>query len=256
MSQRSLSPDTRLPTLLGWTLAIALSVGLLLLLSALLVSLRLEKALTDLLSTRSELLVRQVADAAESGLRFGVTLGDQPALPHQMTTMTRNDTRIRHLAVLDEQARSIHAQPPGTLDSTTVMPWSPPRTPAQTSPLSRLDPAGLHTLVPIRDATGRSVGSVWMLYATDEAHSAFRHSLIRLSLWALGLTVLVTLCLVTGLAIWMRRVNRVLDAASRGHAPLDDRWAILPLPQAWQRLNQLERELDQATVHAARERSA
>ncbi len=97
----------------AWWLSTTAVLGLLLLLAAVLVSLRLEKALSDLVEARAVLVGRQVVDVAEGGLRFGVPLAGQTETARKIQALMQGDARLRHLSLRDENGR-VAGTPPAT----------------------------------------------------------------------------------------------------------------------------------------------
>jgi hypothetical protein len=240
------SPVGRLPGLQAWAAAVFVGLGLLLAFAALLVSLRLEKALTDLVEARAALIARQVADTVEGGLRFGVALADQTETPRRLQALAQRDPELLLLAVLDEQGRplvrqTVLASPPG-LAGRPVERLLARRPGASAEPVRKVwrDGRHIHVLLPVRDASGLPLGAVWVLYAADGPQAAFEESLRHLGLWAAGLTVVGTLLLTGLLGLLSRRLEPAVAAA--GVAPVA-RWPVLPVPQALGTLSRLEAEL-------------
>lgn len=247
------APQAPLPSLGAWVAVIGLGLGLLLLLAALLVSLRLEKALTDLVQARAVLMAQQLADAAEGGLRFGVPLADQTETPRKMDALLRNDPALRHMALLDEHGQPVRSASAPQHAGATPHPSKPavlrllglqPTATADPPHKAWLSGPDMHVLMQVRDASGVPSGAVWLAYSAQEPRTALTHSLWQLGLWAVAMTAGVTLLLWALLWAVSRRTAQALatlDQRGPGqHAPP---WPLLPAPQALRTLALLETEL-------------
>lgn len=235
----------------AWWLTTTAVLGLLLLLAALLVSLRLEKALSDLVEARAVLVGRQLVDVAEGGLRFGVPLAGQTETARKIQALMQGDSRLRHLSLRDEQGRVL-GTPPATggaalsLDSRPVQRLLARKASVTTEPLRKVWLTGgdLQVLMQVRDAAGVATGVAWVVYSADEPQTAFLDSLRQLVLVALALGAGVSLLL--GALLWRlaRSGAQSLQALEGGADVAEDAaWPVLPLPQAWRTLARLEREL-------------
>lgn len=257
MSLPTPTPDAaRLPGLGAWVAVIGVGLSLLLLFAALLVSLRLEKALTDLVEARAVLVARQLADAVEGGLRFGVPLADQTEIPRKIAALKLNDTGLTHMALLNDQGQpvvlpsTLPATPTGSAtarpETRTVQRLLARKAAATADPPRKvwLEGADIHVLMQVRDASGFASGAVWVVYSAREPQTAFAHSLQRLSGWAVAMAVGVTLMLGGMLWALSRRTARALDALGRPEvADQVAAWPLLPAPQALRTLARLEAEL-------------
>lgn len=251
----------RLPGPWAWTAAMGAALSLLLLFAALLVSLRLEKALTDLVEARAWLVARQLGDAVEGGLRFGVPLADQTETPRKMNVLAQNDPELRHMALLDEQGNTVvkhtGAEAPPSLDERQVVRLLARKAGASMEAPRKVWREGphIHVLLQVRDASGFASGAVWVMYSAQGPQTAFADSLYTLGWSALAMATGVTL-LLSGLA-WLlsRRLAGELDALQEAPAQ-NSRWPWLPVPQALGTLTRLESELSRlAPPHAQEERT-
>lgn len=237
----------------------------LLLFAALLVSLRLEKALTDLVEDRATLAAQQLADVVEGGLRFGVTLPDQTEPPRKMASLLQNDTDMLAMALIDDSGRQVvgRAQtPPGpVLDARTARRVL--QRPAGAEPHKRVwqDEAGIHVLMHVRDATGAVAGAVWVACSPKAPQAAFAQVFERLLLGALALTAgactLVAAWAWRQTRQWQRYLLAQLDGPSTAHTtdPAANPFPIVPLPEAMDALQRAEAELgaletELASAHA------
>lgn len=247
----------QLPGLRAWIALGGASFAALLLFSTLLISLRLEKALTDLVQNRAELMAQQLADSVEGGLRLGVRLEDQTETPRKMAALSDRDPELLHIALLDAQSKnwvqtSAPRAAPEVRDPTAAL-----RHLARKSALGVdgthkvwVDGQGVQVLTQVRDATGLVSGAVWVVYSTQAPQAAFTHSMRQLGLWALAMTVGFFAVLAVGLTQVARRSLRALDRlggvdSGAGASP----WPWLPLPQALQTLDRLETELASLSAH-------
>lgn len=246
----------RLPGLRAWIALGGASFAALLLFSTLLISLRLEKALTDLVQDRAELMAQQLADSVEGGLRLGIRLEDQTETPRKIATLSARDPELLHIALLDAQGKSL-VQP--TAEHAAAVPdtktalrhWA--RKSASGVDVTQqvwLDGQGVQVLTQVKDATGLVSGAVWVVYSTQGPHAAFAHSMRQLGLWALAMTLGFVAVLAVVLTQITRRslreLNKLGEADSHvGAAP----WPWLPLPQALHTLGRLENELASLSAH-------
>lgn len=238
----------------SWWLSATAVLGLLLLLAAVLVSLRLEKALSDLVEARAVLVGRQVVDVAEGGLRFGVPLAGQTETARKIQALMQGDARLRHLSLRDENGR-VAGTPPATggavlhVDSRQVQRLLARKASVTAEPLRKVWLSGgdLQVLMQVRDAAGVATGVAWVVYSAEEPQTAFFDSLRQLVLVALALGAGVSLVL--GALLWrLARAGARSLQALEGRADVveDAAWPVLPLPQAWRTLARLERELPAA----------
>jgi hypothetical protein len=238
----------RLPGLGTWIVAVGGGLGLLLLSAALLVSLRLEKALSDLLEARAALLAHQVADSVEAGLRFGVTLADQTQAPRLMKTLAARDPELLQVLVLDERGRVLVKQAadgpvrdPEARQVARLMARQAGA--ASDSPMKTwVSGQQIHVLMQVRDASGLASGAVAVTYSALGPQTAFQDSLARLATWAVSIAAGVT-ALLSAMLWWLsRRVTGQLAELQGGPAE-GVRWPLLPVPQALGTLARLEAEL-------------
>lgn len=225
----------------------------LLLFAALLVSLRLEKALTDLVEDRATLATQQLADVVEGGLRFGVTLPDQTEPPRKIASLLQNDTDLLALALIDDSGRPVvgrvQTTPEPVLDARTARRVL--QRPPGAEPYKRVwqDETGIHVLMQVRDATGAVAGAVWVVCSPQAPRAAFSQVFQRLLLGALALTAGV--CVLGAAWVWWqtRQWQRYLAAqlagpdTARTNDPTDNPLPIVPLPEAVAALERAEAEL-------------
>jgi hypothetical protein len=225
----------------------------LLLFAALLVSLRLEKALTDLVEDRATLAAQQLADVVEGGLRFGVTLPDQTEPPRKIASLLQNDTDMLALALIDDSGRQVVGRvrtPPGpVLDTRTARRVL--QRPPGAEPYKRVwqDETGIHVLMQVRDATGAVAGAVWVVCSPQAPQAAFAQVFQRLLLGALALTAgvcgLVAAWAWRQTRQWQRYLTVQLSGpdTARTTNPTDNPLPIVPLPEAVAALERAEAEL-------------
>lgn len=256
-------PPARLPGPWAWTVAIGVALSLLLLFAALLVSLRLEKALADLVEGRALLVAQQLGDAVEGGLRFGVPLADQTETPRKMQTLAQNDPELEHMALLDDQSRTVvqhataNASP--TLEPRQLMRLMARKAGAGGAALAPRkvwrEGRHFHVLLQVRDASGFASGAVWVVYSAQGPQTTFEDSLRTLGGWALAMAAGVTL-LLSALLVWLsQRMTAALEPLTQANTP-GDPWPVLPVPQALGTLARLEVELSRLESPPAREERA
>jgi hypothetical protein len=254
----TLSPSARLPGPWAWTAAIGVALSLLLLFAALLVSLRLEKALADLVEARALLVAQQLGDAVEGGLRFGVPLADQTETPRKMQALAQNDPALEHMALLDDQGRTVVRHAAANV-APTLEPRQLLRLMARKAGGTALAPRKVwregphfHVLVQVRDASGFASGAVWVVYSALGPQTTFDDSLHTLGGWALAMAAGVTLLLSALLAWLSRRMTAALDPLAHAATP-GAPWPVLPVPQALDTLARLESELSRLSPPATGE---
>lgn len=241
--------DKQLPGPWAWVTLIGVSMLGMLLFASLLVSLRLEKALTELLEDRAELVARQLAGTMEAGLRFGVPLADQAETPRRMAALSGLDPALLALALFDDKAAVVFQQSAtgtrATPDTRTLQRLLRLKGPGATDAPQKIwsDALGIQVLVQVRDATGAVSGAVWAVYSAQAPQSAYADSLRQLGLWAWVLALGVTVVAAGVLRAMVQRGLHALDQLpDAGPAPIPP-WPVLPLPQALTTLTQLESEL-------------
>lgn len=245
---RSTAPARQLPARAAWVAVLGMSVLGMLLFASLLVSLRLEKALTELFEDRAELMARQLTGAIEGGLRFGVPLTDQAETPRKMAALAQLDPALLALVLFDEKGGAVF-QLPATgselPDPRTVQRLLQSRASAMLDAPKKVwgDALGIQVLMQVRDATGAASGAVWALYSAQAPQSAYADSLRTLSLWAVVLAAVVTAISMWVLRAMKHRSQHALDSLQQPATGPLPAWPVLPLPQALNTLTRLENEL-------------
>lgn len=247
MTRQTTGPQ--LPGQAAWVAVIGMGMLAMLLFASLLVSLRLEKALTELLADRAELMARQLAGAMEGGLRFGVPLADQAETPRKMAALSGLDPELRALALFDDKAAVVfHQSATGNKeapDTRTIQRLLRLKGSATAEAPKKVwtDAQGIQVLMQVRDATGAVSGAVWAVYSAQAPQAAYADSLRQLGLWAVVLATAVTALAAGVLGAMGRRGLRALDSLQNPGATPMPPWPVLPVPQALTTLTQLETEL-------------
>ena len=244
----STTPARQLPARAAWVAVLGMSVLGMLLFASLLVSLRLEKALTELFEDRAELMARQLTSAIEGGLRFGVPLADQAETPRKMAALSQLDPELLALVLFNEKGAAVFQLPtadPALPDARAVQRLLQSRASATLDAPKKVwgDALGIQVLMQVRDATGAVSGAVWALYSAQAPQSAYADSLRTLSLWALVLAAVVTAISMLVLQAMGQRSLHALDSLQQPAAGPLPAWPVLPLPQALNTLARLENEL-------------
>jgi hypothetical protein len=214
--------------------------------------LRLEKALTDLLQDRAELTARQLTDALENGLRFGIPLNDQADTPRKMASLASLDNELLGLTLFDAHSQLVFQHPNNGSSVTTVEQNTLARILKPNDGVGKIaqrrfwtDRYGVHILMQVRDATGAVAGAVWVRYDGRAPRAAYSDNIWQLTGWSVALSALITV-LLAGLMVTLRRRGaRTLDALEQGSADSSPGWPYLPAPQTMRKLTQLEHELDE-----------
>lgn len=239
----------QLPGQVAWVAVIGMGMLAMLLFASLLVSLRLEKALAELLEDRAELMANQLAGAIEGGLRFGVPLADQAETPRKMAALSELDPELRALTLFDDKAGVVfHQSATGNQvapDTRTVQRLLLLKGSVTTEAPKKVwtDTLGIQVLMQVRDATGAVSGAVWAVYSSQAPQVAYADSLRQLGLWAVVLAAAITALAAGVLGAMGRRGLRALDSLQNPGADPMPPWPVLPVPQALTALTQLEGEL-------------
>lgn len=212
MTNDTVSLWRRVARLAGLPLAGCAAV---LLFASVLVSMRLEKAVGDLVDDRVALLALQLTHVVEGGLRFGVPVADQSETLRKVRSLMDSDTELQTLALFDDTGKALLVQ-----DRDGVVPGLHPR---KVQRLLRQPPGKtherysrswrehthVHVLMQARDATGGTGAVVWAVYDAHAPQAAFDRTLWPL----LGATLIV----LAGLALLMALVVvRLVLAMHRG----------------------------------------
>lgn len=256
------TPGQSLPRLSAWVAVIGLSMLAMLLFASLLVSLRLEKALAELLEDRAELVASQLVGDMEGGLRFGIPLADQAETPRKMAALAELDPELLKLALFDERAAVVfnhsttHTQE--TPDARVIQRLLSRRASAAVETPRKVwtDALGIQVLMQVRDATGAVSGAVWVVYSAQAPQAAYGDSLRHLGLWAIGLAGMVTAMAAAMLAAMGRRSTHTLDALQSTQPAQVPSWPLLPIPQALHTLTRLEGELTTLSTSTDRQEAS
>ena len=200
--------------------------------SALLISLRLEKTVTDLIEQRSKLLATQVVEVAEGGLRFGISIEDQTALTKKLELLLSNDKQLLKIRVFDDQGKPLLTS---ALNKKTSDLSSPRLRKAlahdQTKSTDQYvktwkEKGEQHVLMQSRDAMGLPGASIWVVYSTQSAHVAFEQTLDRLLTTCMWLILAGTLIFSLFVAMiwypWERHVKAYQSSSGAELSTLTD----------------------------------
>jgi hypothetical protein len=209
-----------------------------LLFAAVLISLRLEKSVGDLLEDRTALIAQQLNNVVEGGLRFGVPLPDQAAVPGKMRSLIANDEALLTVALFDETGKRLLAEDRDgkipDLDTRIVqrvLAQQPSKSAERYTRTWRTD-GEQHVVMQSRDALGGTGGVVWAIYSAKPAHEAFSRTLDRLT-GAAAAMLAVSVLLIFGVVtlIWRKWEQHVNHAHSRFRDDaLDAQLIDSPLP--------------------------
>ena len=165
----------------------AVGFSAVLLFAALLISLRLEKAVGDLIEDRAALIALQLTNVVEGGLRFGILIPDQSEAPKKMKALVNSDVDIQTIALFDHTGRILIVEDRDgkipDMDSRIVkraMKQRPSKTADRYTRAWRAN-GEEHIVMQARDAIGTTGGVVWVIYSADAAQAAFSAALDSLA---------------------------------------------------------------------------
>lgn len=241
----------------------AIGVSAVLLFAAVLVSLRLEKAVGDLVEDRASQIALQLTHVVEGGLRFGIRIGDQSEAQRKMKSLIDSDAEILTLTLFDDSGKPLLVQDrdgkiPG-LDPRLVKRVLGQRPSKAADRYTRTWRANgeEHIVMQARDAVGSTGAVVWVIYSADTAQVAFSATLDKLAEASMVMLAGAAL-LIFGLVfiIWAKWERHVVHAhaqlgevpptvsATERANPLPD----VPLTEALAQLADVERELTVVSI--------
>lgn len=236
----------------------AIGFSAVLLFAALLVSLRLEKAVGDLIEDRASLIAQQLTHVVEGGLRFGILISDQSEAPRKMESLIGSDAEVQTIALFDDTGKRLMVRDRDgripDLDPRIVkrvLNQRPSKTAERYTRTWRAN-GEQHIVMQARDAIGSTGAVVWVIYSADAAQVAFTATLDKLA-EASMLMFLAAALLIFGLVfmVWTRWEKHVehaqahlndmqkVDSSAGRVNPLPD----IPLTEALAQLADVEREL-------------
>ena len=216
--------------------------------AALLVSLRLEKAVGDLEEQRATLLSLQLIDAIEGGMRLGLATADQSETPGKMQSLFSNDLDVETIAVFDDAGRLLKAQ-----DRDGVLPDFDPRivkrvlthrskkSPEHFIRSWRTD-SKLHIVSQARDASGTTGAVVWVVYSAKSSQVAFSTTWVRLLQASSVMILLSVLLLFVFVYLVWHRWEQHVTRTQTGIADINP-IPLVPLSEALLQLQAAEEEL-------------
>lgn len=157
-----------------------------LLFAALLISLRLEKTVADLIEQRAKLIASQVVEVTEGGLRFGISVVDQAPLKRKLESLMSSDNQLLKIRVIGDQGSPVFTAAQGR--DTSDLAWPTlrralsyePSTQSERYVRSWREKSERHVLLQVRDAMGLTGAIVWVVYSNDSARATFTQTIDRL----------------------------------------------------------------------------
>ena len=229
-----------------------------LLCATLLVSLRLEKAVGDLVEDRARLIGLQMTNAIEGGLRLGILVTDQSGTRAKMQSIFHSDQEVLTIALFDDTGRSLLVQSRDDvlheLDQHMVRRVLDQKVNRSTGRATRAWRAMGQTnvMLQVLDATGSKAAVIWVVYSASTAQTAFTAVFERL-LHASAIMLMAAVVLLHFLIalVWHRWEQHVIltqasldEGATSGKsiAQINPLPAV-PLSQALLQMANAEREL-------------
>lgn len=157
-----------------------------LLFAALLISLRLEKTVADLIEQRAKLIASQVVEVTEGGLRFGISVVDQAPLKRKLESLMSSDNQLLKIRVIGDQGTPVFTAAQGRATSDLAWPTLrralsyEPSTQSERYVRSWKEKSERHVLMQVRDAMGLTGAIVWVVYSNDSARATFTQTIDRL----------------------------------------------------------------------------
>lgn len=157
-----------------------------LLFAALLISLRLEKTVADLIEQRAKLIASQVVEVTEGGLRFGISVVDQAPLKRKLESLMSSDNQLLKIRVIGDQGSPVFTAAQGRATSDLAWPTLrralsyEPSTQSERYVRSWREKSERHVLLQVRDAMGLTGAIVWVVYSNDSARATFTQTIDRL----------------------------------------------------------------------------
>ena len=171
-----------------------------LLFASLMVSLRLEKAVADLVEARATLIASQMSNVVEAGLRFGIPIADQSEAPRKMDALIGSDIELLTIALFDDTGKPFlvkSSHKTANLDDREIrrlLSKRPSKLGGRVTRAWRVD-GEIRILMQARDATGSTGALVWVAYSAKTVQLAFSATLNELfkvsALIFLGAAILI-----------------------------------------------------------------
>jgi hypothetical protein len=243
----------------GLALLPAVGFSAVLLFAALLISLRLEKAVGDLIENRAQLIALQLTNVVEGGLRFGIVISDQSEAPKKMQSLLASDQEIQTIAIFDDTGKRLLVEDRDgkipDLDTRIVkrVLLRPHGTTADRYARVWRDGGDEHVVMQVRDAIGSTGAVIWVRYSARATQEAFSATLDKLAPAWLVMTLAATLVILAIVwSVWTRWERHVTLAQAHLDEPgvaetmaaHDNPLPGVPLADALQRLGSAERELE------------
>ena len=223
-----------------------------------LVSLRLEKAVGDLVEERAKLIGLQMTNAIEGGLRLGILVADQSETRAQMQSILHSDQEVLTIALFDDTGRAFLIR-----GRDGVLPEFDQHMVRRVLDQRASKSAERHTrawrakgqanfMLQVRDATGSTAALIWVVYSASTAQTAFTavfEELLHAS--AIMLMAAVVLLYFLIVLIWHRWEQHViLTQASLDEGPRTNKSIVqinplpaVPLTEALVQMANAERQL-------------
>lgn len=144
-----------------------------------LVSLRLEKAVGDLVEERANLIALQMTNAIEGGLRLGILVSDQSETRAKMQSILHSDQEVLTIALFDDTGRSLLIQSRDDVlhkfDQHMVRRVLDQRANKSAKGATRAWRAmgQANVMLQVLDATGSKAALIWVVYSASTAQKAF-----------------------------------------------------------------------------------
>ncbi|MES2611138.1 MAG: MFS transporter [Pseudomonadota bacterium] len=177
-------------------------------LSLVLIAWRTEQLLTQLEQDRTVRLLRQVADEAESGLRFGVSVADQTVLPERVTRLGAAGSPLRGVFIDTDRGEAVLRSGDAALHATIAPRWRQAVIDAGPGHAPTVRNTGRYAWIgaAIFDSTGAPAATLWGALDPAEVRAQARGVALDMVLRALPLMLLALVITWWLLLRWSTRV--------------------------------------------------
>ncbi|MDZ7864507.1 MFS transporter [Acidovorax sp.] len=187
-------------------------------LSLVLIAWRTEQLLTQLEQDRTVRLLRQVADEAESGLRFGVSVADQTVLPERVTRLGAAGSPLRGVFIDTDRGEAVLRSGDAALHSTIAPRWRQAVIDAGPGHVPVVRNTGRYAWIgaAIFDSTGAPAATLWGALDPAEVRAQARGVALDMVLRALPLMLLALVITWWLLLRWSTRVMTSMRGIGHG----------------------------------------
>lgn len=188
-------------------------------LSLVLIAWRTEQLLTQLAQDRTVRLLRQVADEAESGLRFGVSVADQTVLSERVARLGAAGSPLRGVFIDTDRGEAVLNAGDAALHSTIAPRWRQALLDAGPGHAPAVRNTGRYAWIgaAVFDSTGAPAATLWGALDPAEVRAQARDAALDMVLRALPLMLLALVTTWWLLLRWSTRIITSMRGLGRGN---------------------------------------